>query len=387
MLYHLLALHATCHNPRALQKLPPESSISGDALHHCKILTKKFLLLLQGKCMKGFPKHSHSWVCRSVVSLIHSALLKHRKSHHFIWHYKAKTKQNPDPTSSGVWHQINVWRLQNGAQDGSWAIARLKDPAKGLPSNMWKAGARLVALQLFTCVTRNPGVPVHRLDSRTRSCALHCKATSTAEAETEQVTCRSTDSERVQLLLCVQTPLCTLGSVLFALVQWSEFSHRWRPWLCLFPSVLGFIHKNSRGQSFSSVLSHLEFPPWSLSVAGQPSKKLFIWKMARCTRTIKKDICGLPHLMSQASAHLMQLHNAGTCEKGEEYNKSKALPPPVLPSCSYCFQLSWPWALWAGRVPGLSLHTLSGSQWKRPCTTHGWRGWRCNLRRLQQILP
>lgn len=105
-----------------------------EILHHCKILTEKFFLLFQGKCMKRFPKHSHSWVCCSVVSLIHSTLLETKKANNLIWHEKAKTKQNPDLISSGIWHQIYVWQLQNGAQDGPWAIAWLKDPAKGSPS-------------------------------------------------------------------------------------------------------------------------------------------------------------------------------------------------------------------------------------------------------------
>ena len=228
---------------------------------------------------------------------------------------------------------------------------------------MGKAGVRLLAIQLTTCVMRNPGVPAHRLDAWTGSWGLYCKAAFTTEAETEQVTCWSMHFERIQLLLCVQTPLWTLGCVLSALVQWSECYCRWRPWLCLFPSVLGFIPKNNRWKSFSPLLSHPEFPPWALSVAEQSSKKLFMRMMARCTRSIKRDICGLSHLMSQASAHLMQLRNPGTCEKEEKYDdKREVLPPPIPPSCSYCFQLSWPWALWAGRVPGLSHHTLSGSQ-------------------------
>lgn len=100
-----------------------------------------------------------------------------------------------------------------------------------------------------------------------------------------------------------------------------------------------------------------------------------------------KNIRSLLHLLTQASAHLMQLPNPSTCKTEEKHDKREALPPPVPPSCSYCSRLSWPWALWAGRVPGPSHHILSGSQWKRLCTTHGWRGWRCNLHRLQQILP
>lgn len=62
--------------------LPPsdiDSSISDDSLHHCKILTEKFLLLFQGKCMKRFPEHPHGWVCRSVVSLIDGTLLEKQK--------------------------------------------------------------------------------------------------------------------------------------------------------------------------------------------------------------------------------------------------------------------------------------------------------------------
>lgn len=65
-------------------------------------------------------------------------------------------------------------------------------PSKGFlgsPSSMWKAGFRLLAIQLITRGVRNAGVPVHRLHSRTGSCALHSKPTFTAEAETEQVTC------------------------------------------------------------------------------------------------------------------------------------------------------------------------------------------------------
>lgn len=52
-----------------------------EMLHHCKILTEKFLLLFQGKCMEGLPEHSHSWMCGSVVSLIDSALLKTKIPH------------------------------------------------------------------------------------------------------------------------------------------------------------------------------------------------------------------------------------------------------------------------------------------------------------------
>lgn len=67
-----------------------------EMLHRCKILTEKFLLLFQRKFMEGLPKHSHSWVCGSVVSLIDSALLK-TKIPHFQLAPKSKDWAEPRP--------------------------------------------------------------------------------------------------------------------------------------------------------------------------------------------------------------------------------------------------------------------------------------------------
>lgn len=46
---------------------------------------------------------------------------------------------------------------------------------------------RLLGIQLIRGVTRNPGVPDHRLDSWTGSRVLHCESISTAKAETKQI--------------------------------------------------------------------------------------------------------------------------------------------------------------------------------------------------------
>lgn len=131
--------------------------------------------------------------------------------------------------------------------------------------------------------------------------------------------------------------------------------------LCVLPSAIDFIPKKSNGSPSpcpsSSWISSLSFT----------CSRLAQWETFHVSDSKvykeheKKSIVAYPlswHRLMPISCNCTILVHV----QNKKWYKREALPPPVPPSCSYCFQLSWPWALWAGRVPGLSHHTLSGSQ-------------------------